>query len=158
MAGEHTYQLLHQVSGRAGREGDRGVVMIQSYNPNSRLLKAICNLDYMGFCTEELHIRSQANMPPFGKLANIILSGTDQEKLHIFAQKLVAIAPKASNLDIYGPAPACIVRAHQSYWYHILLRSNRNFPLQKYITYWFSLHKKPSKINITIDIDPMRLF
>ena len=105
-ASERTYQLLHQVSGRAGRAQLPGQVLIQTYQPEHPVLQALLRGDRDGFLKMEIENRQLAGLPPFGRLAAIVLAATKEEWLNEVCRDFALHAPKVEGLRIYGPAPA----------------------------------------------------
>lgn len=150
---ERTYQLLHQVGGRAGREKDKGRVVLQTYYPDNKLLNALKNYDDHVFVQEEMESRSLSAMPPFGKMASIIVTGKNVDKLENFAKHIVRRAPKTSA-KILGPAEAVIFKVSNRYRYKILILTKKGFNIQKYLSTWLDEIKVPSEFHMKIDIDP----
>src|SRR5437879_5242039 len=105
-AGERTYQLLHQVAGRAGREDRPGRVLIQTYMPEQPVMRALAAGDRDGFLAAEASARRDAGLPPFGRLAALILSAVDAEDADFAARALARAAPQLPGLSVLGPAPA----------------------------------------------------
>ncbi len=157
-ASERTYQLLHQVGGRAGREQKKGFVLLQTYYPESIVLETIKAGDTEGFIKYEMNNRESGKMPPFAKMAAIILTGKNEAQVAELAKQLVAIAPKnnADNLllKILGPAPALMSKVAGKYRYRILIIADKKFNLQKYLSMWLGLIKIPSSCHVKVDIDP----
>lgn len=153
-AAEKTYQLLQQVGGRAGREIENSKIFIQSYNPEHPLILAIANYDREKFITEEMKTREATNMPPFGRLASIIISSKQEAKLVEFAKNLVKMAPSSKEINILGPAPALIYKLRGKFRYRILIKCKRNINIQKFLNTWLASFKIPSYIHMKIDIDP----
>ena len=92
-AGERTFQVLQQVSGRAGRGERPGQVMLQSFIPDHRVIQSLANGDRDQFMEVETHERQESNMPPVGRLAGIIISSKDENKARKFADELGQMAP-----------------------------------------------------------------
>ena len=153
-AGEHTYQLLHQVMGRAGRE-QHGTVMLQTTNPEHILFQSLASGKRDEFYQSEKEFRKQGNWPPFGRMAMIILKGNHQEKLYEFAKSLKQNLPQANHIAVLGPALAPLARVNNQWQIRFLLRTHRNFLLQQFINDWLARVKKPSAIHLKIDIDPL---
>lgn len=150
---ERTYQLLHQVGGRAGRESKKGVVMLQTYNSEHVVLSTLKNDSEEKFIKYEIENRKAANMPPFSKIVSIILTDKNESKLFEFAKLLVASAPQ-SDITILGPAKALMSKLVGKYRYRILLIVSKKFNLQQYLQFWFSLVKVPSSCHVKVDVDP----
>lgn len=153
-AAERTYQLLQQVSGRAGRFDDKGRVFLQTYNPDNIVINALISGDKDNFIEQELLNRKIIEMPPYFKLACIILSGKNDKFIQNFANNLVKIVDKPHNIEIFGPIPAMMHKLKNKYRYRILVKANRQINIQKYINNWLSLVNLPSSIQLKVDIDP----
>ncbi|MDO5632502.1 MAG: primosomal protein N' [Paracoccus sp. (in: a-proteobacteria)] len=157
-AAERSFQLMRQVAGRAGRQsGDRpGVALLQTHQPDHPVIRAILSGDDEAFWNAEAAGRQAAGMPPFGRLAGIILSHPDLETVAAFAQKLAgAAAPiHAAGAELWGPAPAPIARIRGRHRMRILIRAPRQAPLQSAIAAWLAPHKPPTNLRLSIDIDP----
>tara|TARA_Y100001960_G_scaffold327212_1_gene413066 strand:+ start:52 stop:1086 length:1035 start_codon:yes stop_codon:yes gene_type:complete len=153
-ASEKTFQLLQQVSGRAGRENKPGEVIIQTYDPENQAIQAIMDENRDEFLNMEIQERKGANMPPFGKLAAIILSSKNLNLLNIAANKLFNSFPNFKEIIILGPAPAPLSFIRGKHRVRFLIKSNREVNLQKIIKEWISKNKISPLIKLTIDIDP----
>lgn len=153
-ASERTWQMLHQVSGRAGRGAAAGQVMLQSYMPDNRVIQALAVHDRDAFVDIELEERAAAHMPPFGRLAAIILSDVDAGQVEAAARLLARHAPTAQGLKILGPAQAPIYKLRLQYRWRLLLHADRRFPLQAYMRDWLSHVKLPKRVRVAVDIDP----
>ena len=156
-ASERTFQLLHQVGGRAGRGDSKGVVYLQSYYPDNIIFSYVKAGDEDGFFAHELEIRKSADMPPFSKTASVILSGYSESKILDIAKNMVRIAPKA-NVKILGPASPLMPKLAGKHRYRILIIAEKQFNLQKYLKFWLSLIKIPSFCYLKIDIDPKSFY
>lgn len=153
---ERNYQLLHQVGGRAGREDKKGIVLMQTYYPGNAIFSYIQNGGDQ-FLQYELETRRAENMPPFTKMASIILSGKNEHKVLEISKTLVAIAPK-SSARILGPSSALMFKLAGKFRYRILIIVDRKFNLQKFLQTWFSLIKIPSFCHLKVDIDPKSFY
>lgn len=151
---ERNYQLLQQVSGRAGREINNSQIFIQTYNPNHPLIIALASYQRDKFIQEEMKNREEALMPPFGRLAAIILSSKQEKKLIEFTKELIRVTPISSEIAILGPAQALIYKIREKFRYRILIKTRKNINIQKYINTWLESVKTPSHIHLKIDIDP----
>ncbi|MFK8040644.1 MAG: primosomal protein N' [Rickettsiaceae bacterium] len=158
---ERNYQLLSQVSGRAGREKDSGLVMIQTYYPDNSVFRAIINNESNQLLDHELNNRNTANMPPFTRMAAIILSGKKEEQIKSTSLLLVkSFIHKAKNdrsIRILGPATCMISKIANNHRYRVLIIAPRKFNLQIYIKHSLGAIKVPAHCNIKIDIDPYDL-
>ena len=153
-AGERTYQTLVQVAGRAGRADKPGHALIQTHQPDHEALIALAAGDRERFISAELALREALLLPPYGKLAAIIISGPDQAKTESFAKKVVTLAPKAEGIEILGPSEPPIGRLRGLYRRRILIQSEDRVNLSKYMRIWRKRLKVPNKYKLQIDIDP----
>ena len=143
-ASEKAFQVLHQVSGRAGRENKKGTVIIQTHDPENQVIEALKknNRDY--FLKIESENRKIANLPPFGKLVSLILSSKDERKLIEFTNALKVDAPKYEKITILGPAPAPISLLRGKHRYRFLIKSSKNINIQKVVKNWIKKLKIPA--------------
>ncbi|MDC0093418.1 primosomal protein N' [Alphaproteobacteria bacterium] len=157
-ASERSFQLLQQVSGRSGRHSigpnDKGIVYLQTFDTENPIIKAIAQNNRDDFFKNELMSRKNANMPPFGRLAAIILSSRFESKLDSFAIDLSRLAPTFKNVKIFGPAPAPMYFLRGKYRRRFLIKSDKTVNIQKVLIDWINKINKPSNINLNIDIDP----
>lgn len=155
---ERTYQLLHQVAGRAGREQDKGKVVIQSYNPDSPVLKALQSHRRDDFVMAEMASRQRHAMPPIGRLAAIIVSGKNETEVIRTTKILAKATPNNKGITVLGPAPAPLSYLRGKYRYRLLIKAEKSFPLQKTLKFWLMSVNTPSSIRIKVDIDPYNFF
>lgn len=153
-AAERTYQLLHQVSGRAGREALKGEVYLQTFFPDNKVMQAMANYDRDIFLEIEDNEREMAEMPPHSRLAGIIVSGKDENLVFDTAKALGKTAPNGEKIQTLGPAEAPFYRLRGNYRRRLLVRADKNINIQSAIKNWISGHKIPSTIRVYIDIDP----
>jgi primosomal protein N' (replication factor Y) (superfamily II helicase) len=154
-AAERSYQQLTQVAGRAGREEKEGLVLLQTYMPDHPVAAALLAGDVDAFRTHELEARKNAVVPPFGRMAGLILSCTNEREAFAAARHLAAGAPKGhNNLMILGPAPAPLFRLRGMYRYRLLVMAPSGFPLQQMIRKWVHKAGKLGEARLRIDIDP----
>lgn len=157
-AAERSFQLMRQVAGRAGRQAGQapGVALLQTHQPDHPVIRAILSGEDETFWDAEAAARQHAGMPPFGRLAGIILSHPDLQVVADFARQLAAnSAPlKAVGAELWGPAPAPISRIRGRFRMRMLIRATRQTPLQNAIADWLALHKLPANLRLAVDIDP----
>ncbi len=153
-AGERTWQLMAQVAGRAGREDRPGRALIQTYLPHTPLMQALKAGDRDSFTEQEIRARKAAQMPPFGRLAAVIASGSNEDELRAFCMALARRRPPSSLVMLLGPAPAPIGYLRGRYRYRFLLKGPRNADLQAYLRAWLGQVEPPGDIRLDIDIDP----
>lgn len=152
-ASERTFQLLHQVGGRAGRMDQEGLVLLQTYCPEHKVISALANNEEELFVKEELLSREIATMPPFAKMAAITITGKNSGKTLDCARSFAANAPK-SSARILGPTEAMMLKLSGRYRYKILVIAEKDFNIQKYLKLWRDHAKIPSSYQVKIDIDP----
>src|SRR5207247_485349 len=109
---ERTFQLLHQVIGRAGREDGRGIGYLQTHQPEHPVMRALVAADRDAFYTSEIELREKTHYPPFGRLASLLVSAGERPAAEVFARRLAASAPQAKDVRVLGPAeaPLAVVR------------------------------------------------
>lgn len=152
-ASEHTYQLINQVAGRAGREKKPGEILVQTFKSEHPLFQALLANNSENFVNLEIETRKNQQLPPFTKYAAIIISGKNKKKTENIAKLFRKTCPK--NIKIFGPAPAPIFMIRGKVRWRILLKSNHKNALNSEISTWISQLKIPPDIKITIDIDPI---
>lgn len=130
---ERAFQLMEQLSGRAGRsKGAQGKVYIQAYNLNHPLLKWVKNHDYKGFYREEINFRKQFNYPPFCKLLRLVIRHQNQEKAAGAANYLAQQLQRSDSMAIQGPAPALVAKVRNNFLFEILVRLPKDAEIQKH--------------------------
>jgi primosomal protein N' (replication factor Y) len=153
-AAERTYQLLHQVAGRAGRAERPGRVLIQSYDPVRPVMEALRDHDQARFLEIEEEDRREAGMPPFGRLAALIVSGQDEAAVDNQVRMMAAAAPRAEGVSVLGPAPAALAMLRGRHRRRFLLKCRRDVAPQPLIRAWLRALKWPGDLRLQIDIDP----
>ena len=153
-ATEQTYQLLSQVSGRAGRAEKKGTVYLQTLYPDNAVLKALLANDRNQFLDLEKQSRRILRMPPFGKLAAVIVSGANRDAAEKVAVWLGQTAPNNDYISTLGPAPAPIYMLRGKYRYRLLLKTAKNIKIQEVLREWLRKISCPSNIRVEIDVDP----
>ena len=153
-AGERTWQLMAQVAGRAGREDRPGRALIQTHLPDTPLMRALKAGDRDAFIEQEIRAREAARMPPFGRLAAVIASGSVEEELRDFCMALARHRPPSDLIALLGPAPAPIGRLRGRYRYRFLLKGPRKANVQAYLRAWLNGVAPPGDIRLDIDVDP----
>ncbi len=153
-AAEQTYQLLSQVAGRAGRSDKHGTVYVQTLHPENNVLKALLNNDRALFMDFEKESRQILHYPPYGKLAALIISGTNQQQTGAVAAAFGRTAPDTENISVLGPAPAPLFMLRDKYRYRLMLKTTRNINIQQVLREWQKMVKVPSSVRVEVDIDP----
>ena len=159
-AAERTFQLMRQVAGRAGRSDKKGIAYLQTLQPDHPVIKAILNGDEEEFWQAEANQRLAAGMPPFGRLAGIVLKGPDITQVFNLANHMVRNAPMlhAIGAEIYGPAPAPIARVRDNHRVRILVKAPKEVTIQGALAQWRDSVQIPRDIHISIDIDPQTFY
>ena len=155
-ASEKCFQLLKQVSGRAGRhlKDRKGLVQIQTYNPQNPILKTIRDKDENKFYQEEISYRKNALMPPFSRLISIIISSKSESLLHDVCYNLLENFPKYDEVKILGPAPAPLNFLRGRYRNRFLIKSQKNIFIQDIVKSWIQNSKVSKQVRVSIDVDP----
>ena len=154
-ASERTFQLLSQVTGRAGRAGGKSLGLLQSYQPEHPVLQAICSGDREAFYEREIAARKGAALPPFGRLAGIIISADNRQQAEIHAKALRRTAPMLEGVNVLGPAEAPLSMIRGRYRFRILVQAQRNIDLQNWVRGWFAVApKERGGVRVQVDIDP----
>lgn len=157
-AGERTFQLITQVSGRAGRGDIEGEVFVQSFTPFHPAIQYARRHDYVGFYDQETEFRSQLGYPPFGRMAILLFRGPDEDRVAEIADKarknLELLLDGFPGLTIAGPGPAPLVKAEDHFRYQIMLRTRHMSRLSQYISEWLPTMKLPARFKLSVDIDP----
>ncbi|GAB4122950.1 MAG: primosomal protein N' [Rhodothalassiaceae bacterium] len=153
-AGERACQQLIQVSGRAGRGERPGRALIQTYDPEHPATAALIAGDLDRFIEAEIAERSRAFMPPFGRLAGIVLTGAREEAVIATGRHLAAHVPRHDDISVYGPAPAPLARLRGRYRHRLLVHGRTHAPLQPFLRVWLERITLPRSVTLRIDIDP----
>ncbi len=164
-ASERCFQLLSQVAGRAGRGPKGGEVFIQTRSPTHHAVKCAVTHDYHKFVREELGGRVQPPYPPNVRIANVVVSGTEEaatSKLAIrlagWLHRLLAAQP-AAGVSIIGPAPCPVERVKNRWRWHVLIKAERPQDLGRIATYLVNRFEVPNQfgLRMTLDRDPVAL-
>lgn len=153
-ASERTFQLLQQVSGRAGRSDKKGKVLLQTYSPQNTVIQALLTGDRPLFMESEIAARQLLSMPPFGRLASLIISGKNELATLKIAKSLARHAPIIQGVEFLGPVQAPIFQLRGKYRYRILVKSPKQTPLSRILKDWLDKFTPPPTVNVRVDIDP----
>ncbi len=158
-AAERTFQMLAQVSGRAGRSKAGGTVVIQTYWPGHRAITAAAQHDPRNFYAQEALERRALGYPPFGRLGNIVLSGTSDEAASAAAQRLADALRERIDTDmsVLGPSPAPLAKIKRAYRWHILVKSPSTGDLSTVVSSALAAVGRIPGVSIAPDIDPQDL-
>ncbi|HEX4301922.1 MAG TPA: primosomal protein N' [Rhizomicrobium sp.] len=157
-ARERTFQLLHQVSGRAGRAAKPGIVLLQTRNPTDLVMAALASGDRDAFYEQERMFRERAGAPPFGRLAAIILSSHDATLVTEAGQILASAAPAAKGVTVWGPTPAFYHLLRGQTRERLLVQAGRGIDVQAYLRAWLAGVQISKKVRIAVDVDPVSFF
>ena len=153
-AAERTYQLLWQVAGRAGREAHPGQVYLQTYMPDHEVMQGLASGDRGRFLESEQESRRLQGMPPFGRLAALIVSGEDERAVRAAAQALGQSAPRGEKVQVLGPAPAPFALLRGRHRQRLLLKAGRGVNVQTLLRQWIAATTLPRRVRVQIDVDP----
>lgn len=154
-AGERTFQLLHQVTGRAGRAATAGRGLVQTYMPEHPIMKAIIAGDRDAFLNYEVKTRQTGMLPPYGRLAAIIVSAREKDLAERTARAVVMAAPPSEKISVLGPAEAPIAVVRGRARWRILVKAPRDLDLQSYLRAWSAaLPAFKGDVRISLDVDP----
>jgi primosomal protein N' (replication factor Y) len=158
-AGERTFQLLTQVSGRAGRGDIEGEVVVQAFTPFHPAIQFARRHDFAGFYEQELEFRQQLKYPPLSRVAMLTLKGRNEEKIKFSADHLKRELEKQlaefKGLIMAGPAPAPLVKAETYYRYQIMIRYPRMTAVSQRLATLQESLALPDDVTLTVDIDPV---
>jgi len=153
-ATERTWQLLHQVSGRAGRAERAGRVLLQTWQPEHPVMRALVSGDRDGFLEREAEARRAAGMPPFGRLVALIVSAADPAQAQETARALARRAPAGAGIAVLGPAPAPLALLRGRHRWRLLLRTPRGVNASELARQWVAAVPAPGSVRIAVDVDP----
>ena len=152
---EKNIQLYHQLSGRAGREGDASTIYFQTYTPDDEVLLNISKNDPHAFLKKELLLRKEKKLPPFYRLISLIISGKNEPLIMKFAINIKSKLPKINEVNILGPVLAPITKLKKKYRCRILIRYPKNLFIQKHLSQLLNKIKIASGIKLEVDVDPI---
>jgi primosomal protein N' (replication factor Y) len=154
-AAERTFQLMQQVTGRAGREAIPGRGLIQTYMPEHPVVAALVSGDRGAFLAREIEERRDARMPPFGRLAALLVSAGSREAAEAYAREVARAAPAASKIEVLGPAEAPLAVIRGRHRFRLLMKAAREANLQAYLRLWLGqVPKAKGDLRLSVDIDP----
>ncbi len=159
-AAERTFQLIRQVAGRAGRAEKRGVAYIQTHQPDHPVIQAILQGEEEAFWQAEADQRRMAGVPPYGRLAGIVLSGPDLKVVFDVASYLTRNAQGLHKIgvEVFGPAPAPIARVRGRHRVRLLVKAEKNTQIQPALAAWRDAVRLPRGVRMQIDIDPQSFY
>ncbi|NLM14108.1 MAG: primosomal protein N' [Epulopiscium sp.] len=161
---ERTFQLITQVSGRAGRGELPGRVLVQTYDPSHYSIETAKDHDYVSFYRKEIELRKQLNYPPFTHIFLILITGTNEKNVISSAYKLIEIMKylnKKKKFELFGPVPAILSKIKNKYRWRIIVKCDDRDLLMKYGLYCINKFKgilNDQEIQIQTDIDPLIMY
>jgi primosomal protein N' (replication factor Y) len=153
-AAERQFQLLYQVAGRSGRAARPGRVLIQTHLPEHPVMQALAAGDKARFYAEELAERQSAGLPPFGRLAALIVAGREPSATRAFAAALARAAPDLPGLRVLGPAPAPLALLRGRHRQRLLVIAAPEVDLPDALRPWLKDRRPPGGVRLQIDVDP----
>jgi primosomal protein N' (replication factor Y) (superfamily II helicase) len=153
-AGERTWALLAQVAGRSGRGEKPGRALVQTYLPQHALMQALVKGDRDAYLNTEKIIRESAGLPPHGRLAALIISGSDAAETERFARGLAQAAPLADGISVLGPAMAPIAMVRGRHRWRLLVKAGRDVNIQGFLREWLKDVKPKGALALHVDVDP----
>jgi primosomal protein N' (replication factor Y) len=154
-AAERTFQLLRQVTGRAGRSGGASSAFIQTWQPAHPVIQALASGDAEAFFERECAMRESAGLPPFGRLAAVIVSASSRTEAEGHARAMRKAAPAHHSIHILGPAEAPMAMVRGRHRFRMLAQAGRRDDLQGYLRGWLAASpRERGSIRVQVDVDP----
>ena len=153
-AAERSFQQIQQVAGRAGRGDKPGRVLVQTHDPEAPVIAALVSGDAPGFYSAETEARRDAAMPPFGRLAAIVVSAEDSSEADAVARRIGYSAPKVEGMAVFGPAPAPLAMLRGRHRQRLLVHAARSLDVQDVIRDWLADIEWSPKVRVSVDVDP----
>jgi primosomal protein N' (replication factor Y) len=154
-AGERTVQMLHQVAGRAGRAEAPGAVLLQTFDPEHPVMRALRSGSLSAFMAQEARERRPGHWPPFGRLAALIVSATDERTADATARALARTAPHGAGIEVLGPAPAPFALLRGRFRRRMLLKTSKDIAVQPILHDWLARTEIPRTARVDVDVDPV---
>ncbi|HEY3318246.1 MAG TPA: primosomal protein N' [Coriobacteriia bacterium] len=156
-AGERTYQLLEQVAGRAGRGEAGGRVFIQTYWPDHPAILAVASRDPSALYVEEESLREDLGYPPFGRLANVLLTGGVERAVRDAAVEVGERLRKSppEGYRCLGPSPAPLARVRKAWRWHLLVKAPPASAVPAFVRTALSGYPPPEGVTLAVDVDPV---
>ncbi len=153
-AAERTFQQIMQVAGRAGRGAKPGTVLIQTHAPGARVIEALVSGDAESFYAAETENRRDAEAPPFGRFAAIVVSSEDKGEAEAAARTIGRTAPQVEGMHVFGPAPAPLAMLRGRHRFRLLVHATRTLDVQDVIRDWLGALDWGPKVRVAVDVDP----
>ncbi len=154
-AAERTFQLLSQVTGRAGRTGKKSLGLLQTYQPDHPVMRAIISGDAQAFYEREIEERERSGLPPFGRLGSLIVSAATRIEAENHARALRRAAPASPQISVLGPAEAPLALIRGRHRFRLLIHGTRKADIQGFIRAMLAAGpKERGSVRVQVDIDP----
>ena len=153
-AAERSFQQIQQVAGRAGRGDKPGRVFVQTHDPDAPVIAALVSGNASGFYSAETDARREAAMPPFGRLASIVVSAEESGEAEAVARRIGNTAPQVEGMAVFGPAPAPLAMLRGRHRQRLLVHARRNLDVQDVIRDWLADIDWSPKVRVSVDVDP----
>jgi primosomal protein N' (replication factor Y) len=153
-AAERSFQQIQQVAGRAGRGDKPGRVLVQTHDPDAPVIAALVSGDVPGFYAAETESRREAAMPPFGRLAALVVSAEDSSEAEAVARRISRAAPQVEGMAVFGPAPAPLAMLRGRHRQRLLVHARRSLDVQDVIRDWLAEVEWSAKVRVSVDVDP----
>jgi len=159
-AAERTFQLMRQVAGRAGRREKPGLALLQTYQPEHPVIRAILSGEEEAFWRAEAEERRHAGVPPYGRMAGIILSSPNVQEVFDLGGEMARRSDPLRRIgaEVYGPAAAPIARIRGRHRVRLLVRAAKGSPLQSALAEWVGQFRLPANLRLSVDIDPQSFY
>lgn len=160
-AAERTFNLITQVSGRAGRGEKKGEVIIQTYNPSHYAIQCAKLQDYEDFFVKEIRNRQNLHYPPFCRIVRLVIRGTDRERVFNYAYEILdfirARIEENGNISVLGPVSCPISKIKKNYRVHIIIKTEKIAPVRGVLKLLLEDEKKKYGVYLEIDFDPLSM-
>ncbi|MFL6780473.1 MAG: primosomal protein N', partial [Sphingomicrobium sp.] len=153
-AAERSFQQIQQVAGRAGRADKPGRVLVQTHDPDAPVIAALVSGNAPGFYAAETEARRDAAMPPFGRLAAIVVSAEHSDEADDVARRIGHAAPEVEGMAVFGPAPAPLAMLRGRHRQRLLVHARRSLDVQDVIRDWLADIEWSSRVRVSVDVDP----
>jgi primosomal protein N' (replication factor Y) len=154
-AAERTFQLLHQVAGRAGRGEKAGTVVIQTFCPDNYAVQAAANNDYDSFVQQELGFRKLTGYPPFSRLLRVLAEARQESEAQQLLRAAVQPLRPIPDVEVLGPAPAVVARVKDHWRWHMLVKSFTPSAFQQAMAAIGTVEDLGTRsCRVTLDVDP----
>jgi primosomal protein N' (replication factor Y) len=159
-AAERTFQLMRQVAGRAGRADKPGIALMQTYQPDHPVIRSILSGDEESFWRAEADERRAAQVPPYGRMAGIILSSTDVQEVFDLGNAMARQDGPLRRVgaQVFGPAPAPIARVRGRHRVRLLVKASKGTALQPALAEWIAQFRLRGQLRLAGDIDPQSCY